>query len=146
MVMEEPAIAAADPLAASAPVPADAGAPEPVGGDGVEEKVINLVAEKTDYPPDMLDLDLDLEADLGVDTVKQKCSRRSAPPMTSHAMKTCNCGNSLPWRMSSASCATAPRTCSRCKLFQNRQRLMPRLNRSLNPSRLLQQVTAWRSG
>jgi acyl transferase domain-containing protein len=71
MVMEEPAIAAADPLAASAPVPADAGAPEPVGGDGVEEKVINLVAEKTDYPPDMLDLDLDLEADLGVDTVKQ---------------------------------------------------------------------------
>ena len=33
--------------------------------------VIQLVAEKTDYPPDMLDLDLDLEADLGVDTVKQ---------------------------------------------------------------------------
>ena len=30
-----------------------------------------LVAEKTGYPPDMLDLDLDLEADLGIDTVKQ---------------------------------------------------------------------------
>ena len=29
------------------------------------------MAEKTGYPPDMLDLDLDLEADLGVDTVKQ---------------------------------------------------------------------------
>ena len=27
--------------------------------------------EKTGYPKDMLDLDLDLEADLGVDTVKQ---------------------------------------------------------------------------
>ena len=25
----------------------------------------------TGYPPDLLDLDLDLEADLGVDTVKQ---------------------------------------------------------------------------
>jgi 3-oxoacyl-(acyl-carrier-protein) synthase/NAD(P)-dependent dehydrogenase (short-subunit alcohol dehydrogenase family)/acyl carrier protein len=54
------------------PVPEAPGpAPVTVAGDGVEEAVINLVAEKTDYPPDMLDLDLDLEADLGVDTVKQ---------------------------------------------------------------------------
>ena len=29
------------------------------------------MAEKTGYPKDMLDLDLDLEADLGIDTVKQ---------------------------------------------------------------------------
>ncbi len=29
------------------------------------------MAEKTGYPQDMLDLDLDLEADLGIDTVKQ---------------------------------------------------------------------------
>jgi acyl carrier protein len=29
------------------------------------------VAEKTGYPSDMLELDLDLEADLGIDTVKQ---------------------------------------------------------------------------
>ena len=28
-------------------------------------------AEMTGYPPELLDLDLDLEADLGVDTVKQ---------------------------------------------------------------------------
>jgi len=40
-------------------------------GDGVKERVLALVAEKTGYPVDMLDLDLDLEADLGVDTVKQ---------------------------------------------------------------------------
>ncbi|NCC35437.1 MAG: beta-ketoacyl synthase, partial [Chloroflexia bacterium] len=33
--------------------------------------VLNLVADKTGYPIEMLDLDLDLEADLGVDTVKQ---------------------------------------------------------------------------
>jgi acyl transferase domain-containing protein/NAD(P)-dependent dehydrogenase (short-subunit alcohol dehydrogenase family)/acyl carrier protein len=39
--------------------------------DSVKERVLTLVAEKTGYPVDMLDLDLDLEADLGVDTVKQ---------------------------------------------------------------------------
>ncbi|HEX6898667.1 MAG TPA: SDR family NAD(P)-dependent oxidoreductase [Thermoanaerobaculia bacterium] len=39
--------------------------------DEVKETVLNLIAEKTGYPRDMLDLDLDLEADLGVDTVKQ---------------------------------------------------------------------------
>ena len=33
--------------------------------------MLAIVAEKTGYPPDMLDLDLDLEADLGIDTVKQ---------------------------------------------------------------------------
>ena len=39
--------------------------------DPVEAQVLALVAEKTGYPVDMLDLDLDLEADLGIDTVKQ---------------------------------------------------------------------------
>ena len=39
--------------------------------DPVEESILALVVEKTGYPKDMLDLDLDLEADLGVDTVKQ---------------------------------------------------------------------------
>ena len=33
--------------------------------------MLAIVAEKTGYPQDMLELDLDLEADLGVDTVKQ---------------------------------------------------------------------------
>ena len=37
----------------------------------MKERLLALVAEKTGYPLDMLDLDLDLEADLGVDTVKQ---------------------------------------------------------------------------
>ena len=39
--------------------------------DNVKEKVVSIVAEKTGYPEDMLELDLDLEADLGIDTVKQ---------------------------------------------------------------------------
>ncbi|MBP1685847.1 MAG: beta-ketoacyl synthase, partial [Deltaproteobacteria bacterium] len=61
-----PAVAAPD-LAATTP---------PVGGDGqasdpVRERIMALFAEKTGYPPDMLDPELDLEADLGIDTVKQ---------------------------------------------------------------------------
>ncbi len=40
-------------------------------GDPVTAKVLAIVADKTGYPPEMLELDLDLEADLGVDTVKQ---------------------------------------------------------------------------
>ena len=51
--------------------PAPAPAPPAVAGDPVKERILALVAEKTGYPSDMLDLDLDLEADLGVDTVKQ---------------------------------------------------------------------------
>jgi NAD(P)-dependent dehydrogenase (short-subunit alcohol dehydrogenase family)/acyl carrier protein len=39
--------------------------------DAVRDCVLAIVADKTGYPSDMLDLDLDLEADLGVDTVKQ---------------------------------------------------------------------------
>ncbi|MCL6542788.1 MAG: SDR family NAD(P)-dependent oxidoreductase [Roseiflexus sp.] len=67
----EPVVA---PPVAPAPAPV-APAPAPVTAapamDGVTAKVLQIVAEKTGYPPEMLDLDLDLEADLGVDTVKQ---------------------------------------------------------------------------
>jgi malonyl CoA-acyl carrier protein transacylase len=39
--------------------------------DPVKAYCVKLVSEKTGYPTEMLDLDLDLEADLGIDTVKQ---------------------------------------------------------------------------
>ena len=42
-----------------------------VASESVTERILTLMAEKTGYPKDMLDLELDLEADLGVDTVKQ---------------------------------------------------------------------------
>ncbi|HYL46025.1 MAG TPA: beta-ketoacyl synthase N-terminal-like domain-containing protein, partial [Candidatus Limnocylindrales bacterium] len=54
-------------IATAPPVPAKPA----VEGDSVKERILALVVEKTGYPKDMLDLDLDLEADLGVDTVKQ---------------------------------------------------------------------------
>ena len=58
--------AAAEPVA-PAPAPTAQAGPE----DPVKTKVLAIIAEKTGYPPDMLDMDLDLEADLGIDTVKQ---------------------------------------------------------------------------
>jgi NAD(P)-dependent dehydrogenase (short-subunit alcohol dehydrogenase family)/acyl carrier protein len=57
-----PATVAAPPPAVSAP---------PASSDPIADRVLAIVAEKTGYPKDMLDLDLDLEADLGIDTVKQ---------------------------------------------------------------------------
>ena len=45
--------------------------PGAVAGEDLTARVVALVAEQTGYPPELLDVDLDLEADLGIDTVKQ---------------------------------------------------------------------------
>ena len=66
--------APAQPLATNGEPSAPAAAPvaaEAITDDAIRNKVLEIVAEKTGYPTDMLDPDLDLEADLGVDTVKQ---------------------------------------------------------------------------
>jgi NAD(P)-dependent dehydrogenase (short-subunit alcohol dehydrogenase family)/acyl carrier protein len=53
-------------------VPSPGAAPSAsAASNAVVQKVLQIVAEKTGYPEDMLEMDLDLEADLGVDTVKQ---------------------------------------------------------------------------
>ena len=46
-------------------------APANVISANVSELVIELVAEKTGYPAEMLNLDMELEADLGIDSIKQ---------------------------------------------------------------------------
>jgi len=45
----------------------------PAKGPGVElvPLMLAVVAEKTGYPPDMVDLSMDLEADLGIDSIKR---------------------------------------------------------------------------
>jgi acyl transferase domain-containing protein/NAD(P)-dependent dehydrogenase (short-subunit alcohol dehydrogenase family) len=65
--------AAAPSPVATRPTPPAPAAISPADGaaDAVKERILDLMVEKTGYPKDMLDLDLDLEADLGVDTVKQ---------------------------------------------------------------------------
>ncbi len=62
---------AGSPLPPAAAAPAAEPTALPAAADPVRERVLALVAEKTGYPTDMLDPELDLEADLGVDTVKQ---------------------------------------------------------------------------
>ncbi|MFQ5980220.1 MAG: SDR family NAD(P)-dependent oxidoreductase [Candidatus Heimdallarchaeota archaeon] len=41
------------------------------GHESISNEIISIVAEKTGYPASVLELDMDLEADLGIDTVKQ---------------------------------------------------------------------------
>ena len=68
-----PAPAAPVAVLAAAPVAADHPSsliPHP-SSDPVTQQVLAIIAQKTGYPAEMLDVDLDLEADLGVDTVKQ---------------------------------------------------------------------------
>ena len=45
--------------------------PAPAPELAITERVLEVVARETGYPTDLLDPDLDLEADLGIDTVKQ---------------------------------------------------------------------------
>ncbi len=65
-----PAPTAPAPRSAPSPAPAASAPPSPVVDD-VLDQVTSVVAEMTGYPADLLEPDLDLEADLGVDTVKQ---------------------------------------------------------------------------
>ena len=61
----------AETMAAPMVVSQSIAVPSSVNMNEVKEFVLKVVAEKTGYPAEMLDLDLDLEADLGIDTVKQ---------------------------------------------------------------------------
>ena len=66
---------APEPEAASAPVevePAPAPAPAPAADAGdLVDTVVAVVVEHTGYPADFIELDQDLEGELGIDTVKQ---------------------------------------------------------------------------
>jgi len=55
---------------APAPEPAPAPTAAPVSGR-ITEVLLAVIAEKTGYPVDMLDLDMSLDADLGIDSIKR---------------------------------------------------------------------------
>jgi acyl transferase domain-containing protein/acyl carrier protein len=68
----QPRAATTSPAAAPSPQPAVPVSQASLGAsDEVRERVMTIISEKTGYPPEMLEMDLDLEADLGIDTVKQ---------------------------------------------------------------------------
>jgi malonyl CoA-acyl carrier protein transacylase/phosphopantetheinyl transferase len=67
-----PAVGEAAPSPA-APLPTLPAAPPAAPGDrGVlMDALVRMVGERTGYPPEMIDVDLDLEADLGIDSIKR---------------------------------------------------------------------------
>ncbi|WP_217551864.1 type I polyketide synthase [Streptomyces sp. GbtcB6] len=59
----------AEPALALAPAPAPA--VEPEAAADVERVVLEIISERTGYPVDMIEPDLDLEADLSIDSIKR---------------------------------------------------------------------------
>ena len=53
------------------PVAPFAASPPPLPREGILEALLDAVAEKTGFPRDALSLDMDLESDLGVDSIKR---------------------------------------------------------------------------
>ena len=78
-VVEAPAeVAAPEPVAAAEPQPAPVEAPAatvveaPSGGaEDIQPRLIGVVVKHTGYPEDFIEMDQDLEGELGIDTVKQ---------------------------------------------------------------------------
>ncbi|WP_405596980.1 SDR family NAD(P)-dependent oxidoreductase [Streptomyces sp. NBC_01410] len=64
-----PAVVAPVPAATPAPAPAAVVVAQPAVD--VEAALLEVVGEKTGYPADMLELDMDIEADLGIDSIKR---------------------------------------------------------------------------
>ena len=61
---------------AAAPAPAAPAAPQAAASPALspaelEAFLVNFVVEQTGYPPEMVELDADLEADLGIDSIKK---------------------------------------------------------------------------
>ncbi|MDF1753373.1 MAG: beta-ketoacyl synthase N-terminal-like domain-containing protein [Verrucomicrobiales bacterium] len=53
------------------PAPAEADSTSEVSIEAVNKHLLEIVGERTGYPEEMLDADLDLEADLGIDSIKR---------------------------------------------------------------------------
>src|SRR5690606_22626477 len=66
-----PAVASKEVRVETSVTPVAAVSQPAPSNEAVKEFVLAAVSEKTGYPVEMLDVELDLEADLGVDTVKQ---------------------------------------------------------------------------
>src|SRR6185437_15977398 len=69
-----------EPVLQPAPVPPPAAVPPPAGAEPVAAPtaelvslalLLSVVADKTGYPVDMLDGGMDLESDLGIDSIKK---------------------------------------------------------------------------
>ena len=66
-----PAAEPAAPAAATGQAPASASPAPPIDAGTVTERLLDLIADRTGYPTDMLGTELNLEADLGIDSIKR---------------------------------------------------------------------------
>ena len=67
-----PSIPSVEEAPASAPAPQDEAQSAPMVSDaGIESSLIEVVVKHTGYPADFIEMDQDLEGELGIDTVKQ---------------------------------------------------------------------------
>jgi NAD(P)-dependent dehydrogenase (short-subunit alcohol dehydrogenase family)/acyl carrier protein len=75
LVGAAPSVDAAPPAAretAAEPAPVqDSSAPAPVAEKPVAATLVGVVSELTGYPEEMISLDMDIEADLGIDSIKR---------------------------------------------------------------------------
>jgi acyl transferase domain-containing protein/NAD(P)-dependent dehydrogenase (short-subunit alcohol dehydrogenase family) len=60
-----------DPMQQAGKTGPDSQPPLPGNKGGIEEAVLGIIAEVTKYPVEMLEREMEMEADLGIDTVKQ---------------------------------------------------------------------------
>ncbi|MFJ8105701.1 SDR family oxidoreductase [Streptomyces sp. NPDC096132] len=70
-VVVRPEVTPAMPELAVAPAPVPEPEPAPAGDTDVEQVVLEIISERTGYPVDMIEPDLDLEADLSIDSIKR---------------------------------------------------------------------------
>ena len=90
-------VTAVTSTASASPVLSPSPRPFGAGDDPILATITQIVAEMTGYPADLLGPDLDLEADLGVDTVKQAevfAAVRAQWDLVRD--DTCSCGSSRP--------------------------------------------------
>jgi acyl carrier protein len=65
--MESPTLNVVESAPAAAPAPSATG----LNVEGLTAALLEIVSEKTGYPQEMLDLEMDMEADLGIDSIKR---------------------------------------------------------------------------
>ena len=59
------------PVAVAPPAPVSTNAGSGISTTEIEASLLEVIAEKTGYPAEMLELGMDLEADLGIDSIKR---------------------------------------------------------------------------
>ncbi|UMP03667.1 type I polyketide synthase [Amycolatopsis sp. EV170708-02-1] len=67
----DPGVRPPAPLSLPEPVPVPVSAPAPAPERSIFGTVVEVIGERTGYPVDMIEPDLDLEADLSVDSIKR---------------------------------------------------------------------------